>query len=88
MELNIIGHFEIHPINLQTQQIFILRLLTPLAEYQAGSYTSYLYLELNIICLFNFFENSLLEFVVNRIEFNQFIIVAMYAGLFCTSTYM
>jgi hypothetical protein len=36
MELNIIGHFEIYPINLQTQQIFILRLLTPLAEYQAS----------------------------------------------------
>jgi hypothetical protein len=34
MELNIIGHFEIFPVNLQTQQIFILRLLTPLAEYQ------------------------------------------------------
>jgi hypothetical protein len=51
MELNIIGHFEIHPINLQTQQIFILRLLTPLAEYQVSSYTSHLYLELKINCV-------------------------------------
>ena len=34
MELNVIGHFEIYPISLQASQIFILRLLTPLAEYQ------------------------------------------------------
>ena len=34
MELNVIGHFEIYPISLQARQIFILRLLTPLAEYQ------------------------------------------------------
>lgn len=34
MELNIIGHFEIFPISTQTKQIFIIRLLTPLAEYQ------------------------------------------------------
>jgi len=34
MELNIIGHFEVFPISLQTKQIYILRLLTPLAEYQ------------------------------------------------------
>jgi len=34
MELNVIGHFEIYPVSLQASQIFILRLLTPLAEYQ------------------------------------------------------
>eukprot|EP00092_Neocalanus_flemingeri_P098180 GFUD01125193.1.p1 GENE.GFUD01125193.1~~GFUD01125193.1.p1 ORF type:complete len:1498 (-),score=483.98 GFUD01125193.1:148-4641(-) len=34
MELNVIGHFEIFPVSLQASQIFILRLLTPLAEYQ------------------------------------------------------
>ena len=34
MELNVIGHFEIYPLSLQASQIFILRLLTPLAEYQ------------------------------------------------------
>ena len=36
MELNIIGHFEIFPISTQTKQIFIMRLLTPLAEYQVN----------------------------------------------------
>ena len=34
METNIIGHFDIYPLTLQTKQVFILRLLTPLAEYQ------------------------------------------------------
>ena len=34
MELDVIGHFEIYPITLQASQIFILRLLKPLAEYQ------------------------------------------------------
>ena len=34
MESQIIGHFQTHPLTLQAQQIFIIRLLTPLAEYQ------------------------------------------------------
>ena len=34
MELDVIGHYDIFPLTLQASQIFILRLLTPLAEYQ------------------------------------------------------
>ena len=34
MELDVIGHVDIYPLTLQASQIFILRLLTPLAEYQ------------------------------------------------------
>ncbi len=34
MEPQIIGHFPIHPLSRQARQIFALKLLTPLAEYQ------------------------------------------------------
>ena len=34
MELDVIGHYDVFPLTTQTTQIFILRLLTPLAEYQ------------------------------------------------------
>ena len=34
MEPQIIGHFPIHPLSLQAKQVFVVRLLTPLAEYQ------------------------------------------------------
>ena len=34
MESHMIGHFPIHPLTLSAKQIFILRLLTPLGEYQ------------------------------------------------------
>ena len=34
MELDVIGHFDVYPLTPQASQIFILRLLTPLAEYQ------------------------------------------------------
>ena len=34
MELDVIGHFDVFPLTSQASQIFILRLLTPLAEYQ------------------------------------------------------
>ena len=34
MESHMIGHFPIYPLTLSAKQIFILRLLTPLGEYQ------------------------------------------------------
>ena len=34
MESHMIGHFPIHPLSISAKQIFILRLLTPLGEYQ------------------------------------------------------
>ena len=34
METQIIGHFKVHPVTTKVEQIFIMKLLTPLAEYQ------------------------------------------------------
>ena len=34
MEPQIIGQFPVHPLTLQAKQVFVVRMLTPLAEYQ------------------------------------------------------
>ena len=34
MESQLIGHFPIHPLTLSAKQVFALRYLQPLAEYQ------------------------------------------------------
>ena len=49
METNIIGHFDIYPITLQTKQVFLLRMLTPLAEYQVNIFNMF------YLWLFNLF---------------------------------